>query len=193
MNIKNSDITVGILGLQGAFHKHQQMLERLSVNTINIRYAKEVEKCDGIILPGGESTTMTKLLHKMELFEPIRQFTKPMFGTCAGAILLSESCNDPRVSHFGKIPVITTRNAFGRQVESFIEKVKVKGFDSDFKAVFIRAPQFSNIDETIEVLGTLREKPVFLGYKNVMITSFHPELTDDARIHEYFIKMIKQE
>ena len=191
MTLKNSDITVGILGLQGAFHKHQQMLERLSVNSINIRYPEEVAKCDGIILPGGESTTMTKLLHKMELFEPLKNFEGPMFGTCAGAILLSTSCNDDRVSHFDKIPMITSRNAFGRQVESFIDNVKIEGLDSDFKAVFIRAPQFHELDETIEVLGTLKDKPVMLKYKNILASSFHPELTDDTRIHEYFINMIK--
>lgn len=191
MEIKNSDITVGILGLQGAFQKHQQMLERLSVNFINIRYAEEIDRCDGIILPGGESTTMTKLLHKMELFTPLKNYKKPMFGTCAGAILLSQSSNDERVSHFAKVPVNTTRNAFGRQVESFIENVEVKGFETKFKAVFIRAPQFHELDGTIEVLGRLNEEPVLLKYENVLLSSFHPELTEDTRIHEYFVNMIK--
>lgn len=191
MTKKNSDITIGILGLQGAFQKHQQMLERLSVNSIIIRYPEEVNKCDGIILPGGESTTMTKLLHQMKLFEPLKNFTGPMFGTCAGAILLSKDCSDERVSHFAKIPVTTSRNAFGRQVESFIENVKIQGFDSDFKAVFIRAPQFEKVDGTIKIMGTLKDKPVMLRYGNILLSSFHPELTDDTRIHEYFINMIK--
>ncbi len=191
MIIKNSDITVGILGLQGAFHKHQQMLERLSINSIIIRYPEEIEKCDGIILPGGETTTMTKLLKKMNLFEVVKNFEGPMFGTCAGAILLSMNCNDDRVEHFAKVPVTTSRNAFGRQVESFIQRIHIKGFDGDFPAVFIRAPQFVELDGTIEILSTLKDKPVFLRYKNLILTSFHPELTEDTRIHEYFINMIK--
>ena len=191
MTLKNSDITVGILGLQGAFHKHEKMLERLSANTIIIRYPEEIEKCQGIILPGGESTTMTKLLKNMQLFKPLKQFSRPMFGTCAGAILLSSDCNDDRVEHFAKIPVKTNRNAFGRQVESFIEDIQIEGFDSDFSGVFIRAPQFEEIDGTIKIMGRLKDKPVFLKYENVMVTSFHPELTDDTRIHQYFLNMIK--
>lgn len=191
MTLQNSDITVGILGLQGAFHKHQKMLERLSVNTIIIRYPHEIEKCDGIILPGGESTTMTKLLLNMQLFGPLQKYDKPLFGTCAGAILLSSDANDKRVKHFSKIPVKTTRNAFGRQIESFIDDIEIKGFAKKFSGVFIRAPQFVKIDNNVEVVGRLKDVPVFLRYEKVMITSFHPELTGDTRIHEYFLNMIK--
>ncbi len=191
MTRQNSDITIGILGLQGAFHKHQKMLERLSVNTVVIRYPKEIEQCDGIIFPGGESTTMTKLLVNTNLFDPLNKFKRPVFGTCAGAILLSKDSNDKRVKHFSKIPVKTTRNAFGRQVESFEENITVKEFSKKFPGVFIRAPQFVDLDETIEVLGTLNDKPVLLKYGNTLISSFHPELTGDTRLHEYFINMIK--
>ncbi|MBN2279825.1 MAG: pyridoxal 5'-phosphate synthase glutaminase subunit PdxT [Candidatus Marinimicrobia bacterium] len=191
MTLKNSDITVGILGLQGAFHKHQKMLERLSVNPIIIRYPEEIEKCQGIILPGGESTTMTKLLKSMALFEPLQKYNGPMFGTCAGAILLSTGCDDPRVDHLAKIPVQTSRNAFGRQIESFVAPIQIKDFDSDFQGVFIRAPQFEKIIGTIEVLGRLNQQPVFLKYGNVLVSSFHPELTDDIRIHQYFLNLIQ--
>ncbi|HKK67356.1 MAG TPA: pyridoxal 5'-phosphate synthase glutaminase subunit PdxT [Bacteroidales bacterium] len=191
MTLKNSDITVGILGLQGAFHKHQKMLERLSVNTIKIRYPEEIQQCDGIILPGGESTTMTKLLKNMEMFEPLNNYNGPVFGTCAGAILLSTDCHDKRVKHLKKIPVQTTRNAFGRQIESFVTNIEVTGFDAPYPGVFIRAPQFVDLTKNIEIVGTLGNKPVFLKYENILVTSFHPELTEDTRIHEYFLNMIR--
>ena len=190
MPLNSSNIKIGILGLQGAFQKHQQMLEKLSVNSIIIRYPEEIHKSDGIILPGGESSTMTKLLRNMELFEPLMKFSGPMFGTCAGAILLSISCDDRRVEHFAKVPVKTIRNAYGRQIESFVTKVNVSDYDNEFPAVFIRAPQFYEIDDSVEILGQLQGKPVLLKYKNIILSSFHPELTEDTRIHETFLKML---
>jgi len=184
------NITIGILGLQGAFQKHQQLLEKLSVPTIIVRYPAQLKQCDGLIIPGGESTTMTKLIRQMELFEPIADFSKPIFGTCAGAILLSDNSNDPRIDNFGKVPVTTIRNAYGRQVESFIQNITLDYNNTTFPAVFIRAPKFKNLDNSIEVLASLNDKPIFLKYKNIILTSFHPELTDDTRIHQYFIDII---
>jgi len=182
-------ITIGILGLQGAFHKHQQLLESLSVNTIIVRYPEQLKQCDGLIIPGGESTTMTKLIRRMELFEPIADFSKPIFGTCAGAILLSENSNDPQIDNFRKIPVTTQRNAYGRQVESFKEYISIDN-STKFPAVFIRAPKFANIDSSVKILSSLNAEPIYLEYKNILLTSFHPELTNDTRIHQHFIDMI---
>jgi 5'-phosphate synthase pdxT subunit len=186
--INMNKITIGILGLQGAFHKHQQLLERLSVGTAIIRYPEQIKQCDGLIIPGGESTTMTKLIRQMELFEPIKNFDKPIFGTCAGAILLSVDANDSQIDTFGKIPVSTRRNAYGRQVESFKENICIKGFESDFPAVFIRAPKFTDIDSSVEILSSLNGEPILLQYKNILLSSFHPELTSDTRIHELWLK-----
>ena len=185
-----ANIKIGILGLQGAFHKHQQLLERLSVETIIVRYPEQLEQCDGLIIPGGESTTMTKLIRQMELFEPIKKFNKPIFGTCAGAILLSADANDSQIDTFNKIPVSTKRNAYGRQIESFKGNVNIKGFDSAYPAVFIRAPKFTDMDSSVEILSSLNGEPILLQYKNILLSSFHPELTDDTRIHEYWLKSI---
>jgi len=182
-------ITIGILGLQGAFHKHQKLLDKLSVNTIIVRYPEQLKQCDGLIIPGGESTTMTKLILQMELFEPIADFSKPIFGTCAGAILLSENSNNPQIDNFGKIPVTTQRNAYGRQVESFKEYISIDN-STKFPAVFIRAPKFTNIDSSVKILSSLNDQPIYLEYNNILLTSFHPELTNDTRIHQHFIDMI---
>jgi pyridoxal 5'-phosphate synthase pdxT subunit len=183
------NITIGILGLQGAFHKHQQLLEKLAVKTVIVRYPDQLNQCDGLIIPGGESTTMTKLIRQMELFEPIENFCKPIFGTCAGAILLSQNSNDPQIDNFVKIPVTTQRNAYGRQVESFHENIVIDN-SRKFHAVFIRAPKFTNVDSSVKILSTLNGEPIYLEYKNILLTSFHPELTNDTRIHQHFIDII---
>jgi len=125
----------------------------------------------------------------MELFEPIADFSKPIFGTCAGAILLSENSNDPQIDNFRKIPVTTQRNAYGRQVESFKEYISIDN-STKFPAVFIRAPKFANIDSSVKILSSLNAEPIYLEYKNILLTSFHPELTNDTRIHQHFIDMI---
>jgi 5'-phosphate synthase pdxT subunit len=187
-NMKN--ITIGILGLQGAFHKHQQLLESLSVNTLIVKYPEQLEQCDGLIIPGGESTTMTKLIRQMSLFESIKQYNKPIFGTCAGAILLSQNSEDTRIDNFDKVPVTTIRNAYGRQVESFIEDVELNYNNTKFPAVFIRAPKFKHLNSSIEVMASLNNEPIFLKYKNIILTSFHPELTNNTSIHQYFINII---
>jgi len=186
------DITIGVLGLQGAFAKHIAMLEKLNVRSIQVRYPEELDRCDGLIFPGGESTTMSKLIDEMHIRDHLAMFNRPIFGTCAGAILMSVDSGDSRVPTFNKVPIKAHRNAWGRQLESFISDIELSFDTNPFKAVFIRAPKISDPGKSVEVLGTLKDEIVLIKYENILLSTFHPELTDDTRIHEYFIKLVKK-
>lgn len=205
MNYKN--ITVGVLALQGGFQKHQEMLEQLGAETVQVRTKEDLEKCDGLILPGGESTTMTKLIEKNNLFSSVQNFCskKPVLGTCAGAILLSKNADDNRVKPLQIMDFKINRNAYGRQVDSFITPVKIVGLKKEFEAIFIRAPKIilhspplrkehpQGIKEqegVLKVLATYNNEPIFVQQNNKFAMSFHPELTDDARIHEMFLESV---
>ncbi|MCK4716238.1 MAG: pyridoxal 5'-phosphate synthase glutaminase subunit PdxT [Candidatus Marinimicrobia bacterium] len=183
-------ITIGVLGLQGSFARHIAMLDKLGVQTIQIRYPSEIDDCDGLILPGGESTTISKILDEMKLRERIQKYNRPMFGTCAGAILLSNNSDDPLVQTLNRVPINTQRNAYGRQVESFIASVDLSFDKKPFNAVFIRAPKLLQPGKEVTVLGTINGEIVFVQYENILLSTFHPELTDDPRIHSYFIKQL---
>jgi len=183
-------ITIGVLGLQGSFARHIALLDKLGVKTIQIRYPSEIDNCDGLILPGGESTTISKLLDEMKFRDRIQKYNRPMFGTCAGAILLSNNSDDPRVQTLYRVPINTQRNAYGRQVESFIASVDLSFDKKPFNAVFIRAPKLRQLGKEVTVLGTINGEIVFVQYENILLSTFHPELTDDPRIHSYFIKQI---
>jgi 5'-phosphate synthase pdxT subunit len=183
-------ITIGVLGLQGSFARHIAMLDKLGVQTIQIRYPSEIDNCDGLILPGGESTTISKLLDEIKIRERIQKYNHPMFGTCAGAILLSNNSDDPRVQTLNRVPINTQRNAYGRQVESFIASVDLSFDKKPFNAVFIRAPKLLQPGKEVTVLGTINGEIVFVQYENILLSTFHPELTDDPRIHSYFIKQL---
>lgn len=178
---------IGIIGLQGAFYKHKLILDSLGAKSYVIKYAIEVDSCDGLIIPGGESTTISKLLKISGMFEKIRSFKGPIFGTCAGAILLSKKCDNNGVIALNLIPIVIRRNAYGRQVDSFTNLVELKFDKSPFPAVFIRAPKIVEFESNVEVLGTSNGEVVFVQYKNILLSTFHPELTDDVRIHKYFI------
>lgn len=191
MNFKST--TIGVLGLQGAFARHIAMLDKLGVQTMQIRYPNEIDNCDGLILPGGESTTISKLLDEMKLRECIQKYNRPMFGTCAGAILLSRNSDDPRIQTLNRVPINTQRNAYGRQVESFIASVDLSFDKKPFNAVFIRAPKLRQPGKEVKVLGTINGETAFVQYKNILLSTFHPELTDDPRIHSYFIKQLIRE
>lgn len=191
MNFKST--TIGVLGLQGAFARHIAMLDKLGVQTMQIRYPNEIDNCDGLILPGGESTTISKLLDEMKLRECIQKYNRPMFGTCAGAILLSRNSDDPRIQTLNRVPINTQRNAYGRQVESFIASVDLSFDKKPFNAVFIRAPKLRQPGKEVKVLGTINGEIAFVQYKNILLSTFHPELTDDPRIHSYFIKQLIRE
>lgn len=184
-------MSVGILALQGAFAEHGAMLDKLGVEHFEIRQLRDLErKPDRLILPGGESTVMNKLLHELGLFEPIRKLIEggmPVFGTCAGMILLSRDVMDGSTC-FGTMNIRVRRNAYGRQLGSF-------SADADFGGTgivpmtFIRAPYAEEVYDGAEVLARVDDRIVAVRQNNQLVTAFHPELTDDTTVHEYFLAM----
>ena len=185
---------VGILALQGAYQKHVESLMRLGVESRLIRKPDELDDCSALILPGGESTTISLLIQEFGFYEPIKSFAEkyPVIGVCAGMILMANEVDDKRVTPLGLIPFKATRNFYGRQVHSFTADIKLN-FDSDtFQASFIRAPGIEELSPEIEVLATYDDKAVMIGAGKHVALSFHPELTDDTRIHDYWLSNIKQ-
>ncbi len=183
---------IGILALQGDFAKHEAMLKSLHVDTLLVKKAKELDACDGLVIPGGESTTLTKLMRLYGMYEPIREFslTRPIMGTCAGMIMLASQVDDERITPLQLIDISVKRNAYGRQIDSFISEVKLPFLanDSPFRAIFIRAPQITAVGSDVEILLELDKKPVMVRNRNILALAFHPELTDDSRIHRYFLE-----
>jgi len=187
---------IGVLALQGAFAAHAAALQRLGVSTAEVRVAADLEQCDALVLPGGESTTMSQLLETSELFDPLAKriaADMPVFGTCAGMILLSKGIADGRPDQrsFVALDIDVQRNGFGRQRDSFETEIDVLGLDRAFHAVFIRAPRISRIGSEIETLATHGGEPVLVRSKTVMAASFHPELADDDRVHRLFLNMVQ--
>jgi pyridoxal 5'-phosphate synthase pdxT subunit len=182
--------TVGILALQGDFDAHRKAVERAGGRAIEVRTAKELEKCDALIVPGGESTTMLKLLDMESLTEPLRQFAarKPLFGTCAGAILLAHSVTNPAQLSLNLIDIDVERNAYGRQIDSRVARVDAQG--REMEAVFIRAPKIRRVGPESRVLATYNGDPVWVEQGRHMVTTFHPELTDDVRVHQTFLAKV---
>jgi 5'-phosphate synthase pdxT subunit len=183
---------MGVLALQGDFAKHQAMLRLLKVETVLVKKTKDLHGCEGLIIPGGESTTLTKLIQRCNMYEPIREFTEkhPIMGTCAGAIMVASSVDDQRIQPFQLIDISVVRNAYGRQIDSFVTYVDVpflKGSEK-FKTVFIRAPKIKSVGSQVEVLMELHGNPIMVQESNVLALTFHPELTSDPRIHKYFLK-----
>lgn len=184
------NMKVGVLALQGAFAAHVECLTSIGVSASEIRTPEQLEHVDALLMPGGESTTMSQLLEISGLFSPIAQRIAegmPVFGTCAGMILLATEVLDgrPDQKSFGAIDISVRRNAFGRQVDSF--ESAITSPVGEFHGVFIRAPRIERIGDGVEVLGSLGAEPVLVRQKNVLAASFHPELTGDARLHEYFV------
>ena len=155
-----------------------------------IRYSEELNDCDGLIIPGGESTTISKLLHKNGLFDKLVNYDGAIFGTCAGAVLLAEKTDSSELSTLKKAPIEIIRNAYGRQVDSFKQKLNLSFDSKSFPAVFIRAPKIISCDNDVEVLSRFNGEPVLVTYEKLLIATFHPELTDDTRIHRYFLEKI---
>ena len=184
---------IGVLALQGDFAKHLTMLEKLGVETIAVKRPEQLENCDGLIIPGGETTTLTKLMDKYGFYEPLRKFAQkfPVMGTCAGAILLAQEVDDPRVQPLGLMHVSVRRNAYGRQVDSFITDIdaSVLNGPATFRAVFIRAPKIITTNNGVKTLMTCDTEPVMVQENNVLAVTFHPELTSDSRVHRYFLHM----
>ncbi|MFM2235874.1 MAG: glutamine amidotransferase subunit PdxT, partial [Actinomycetota bacterium] len=188
---------VGVLALQGAFEAHQHVLRDLGVETLEVRTPADLELVDALVMPGGESTTMSHLLQTSGLFDAIDARLKqgmPVFGTCAGMILLAKGVLDGRSDQrsFGAIDIDVKRNAYGRQIDSFETDIALDGMVEDFHAVFIRAPQIARIGDDVTVLARHNEDVVLARQGSVMVASFHPELTNDARIHSMFIGLLQE-
>ena len=189
---------IGILALQGAFAEHERVLERLGVKNVELRNLEDFQKyqkeLSGLILPGGESTTMGKLLRDQDMLIPIREAILsglPVFGTCAGLILLAKEITSQDESHLGTMDMVVERNAYGRQLGSFYTEAECKGVGK-IPMTFIRGPIISSVGEDVEILARVDNQIVAAQEKNMLVTSFHPELTDDVSLHQYFINMCKE-
>ena len=178
-------MTVGVLAVQGAFREHAAMLRRLGADVVEVRLPGQLEGLDGLVIPGGESTAIMRLVRLYGLEEAIRRYDRPVFGTCAGMIVLDRE-------RMGLIDVAVRRNAFGRQVASFETDLDVAGEEEPFHAVFIRAPWIEHAGPDVEVLAEVDGHPVLAREGRILVASFHPELTDDTRIHERFLQMIRE-
>ena len=182
--------TVGILALQGAYQKHVESLLRLGVESQLVRKSSELEKCSALILPGGESTTISLLLQENGLYDPIKTFAEnhPVMGVCAGMIMMAAKVDDKRVTPLALMPFKALRNYYGRQVHSFTADIKLSFNSNTFKAPFIRAPGIEELSPDVVILATYNEKVVMIGKGKHVALSFHPELTDDVRIHEHWLE-----
>ncbi len=187
---------VGVLALQGAFAVHQQRLTSLGVQAPAVRTSRQLAEIDGLVMPGGESTTMSHLMRTNELFDPIDHAIRgglPVFGTCAGMIMCAADIRDGRSDQrsFGAIDISVRRNGYGRQLASFETDLDVDGLDDPFHAVFIRAPVVERIGEGVEVLARYDGVPVLVRQRGCTVASFHPELTPDGRLHAMFVESIE--
>ena len=189
---------IGILALQGAFVEHEKVLDKLGVESVELRNLEEFQKhqsaLSGLILPGGESTAMGKLLRDQQMLTPLREAILnglPVFGTCAGLILLARQITSQEESHIATMDIVVERNAYGRQLGSFYTEAECKGI-GQIPMTFIRGPIISSVGEDVEILATVDNQIVAAQEKNMLVSSFHPELTDDVRLHQYFINMCKE-
>ncbi|BAL81209.1 pyridoxal 5'-phosphate synthase glutaminase subunit PdxT [Caldisericum exile] len=186
---------IGVLALQGAVSEHLNMLKSLGVEAIPVKTAEEIKAIDGLIMPGGESTTMGRLITKFELENVIKERINegmPVYGTCAGMILLSKRIKNYSQFTLGILDITVIRNAFGRQIDSMEVDLHVKGLDDSFHAIFIRAPIAVDLGTDVEALASLEEGVVFLRQGNVYASAFHPELGNDPRIHKMFIESVEK-
>jgi pyridoxal 5'-phosphate synthase pdxT subunit len=177
---------IGVLAVQGNFREHAAMLRRLGADPVEVRKPGELQGLDGLVIPGGESTTFTRLMRLYGLDEAVREFTGPVLGTCAGMIVLDRL-------HLGAVDIEVDRNAYGRQVASFEADLALAGDDEPLRGVFIRAPRVREVGPGVEVLAELDGEPVLLREGRLIVASFHPELTDDKRVHERFLDLVREE
>ncbi|GAB6254452.1 pyridoxal 5'-phosphate synthase glutaminase subunit PdxT [Bacillus cereus] len=188
-------VKIGVLGLQGAVREHVKSVEASGAEAVVVKRIEQLEEIDGLILPGGESTTMRRLIDKYAFMEPLRTFAKsgkPMFGTCAGMILLAKTLIGYEEAHIGAMDITVERNAFGRQRDSFEAALSIEGVGEDFIGVFIRAPYVVEVADNVEVLSKHGDRMVAVRQDQFLAASFHPELTDDHRVTAYFVEMVKE-
>ena len=176
---------IGVLALQGNFREHAAMLRRLGAEPVEVRKPEQLEGLDGLVVPGGESTTFVRLMRLYGLEDAIRAFQQPVLGTCAGLIVLDRD-------HLGLVNVEVARNAYGPQVYSFEADLDLIGEDRPLRGVFIRAPRLTDTGKDVEVLAALDGEPVLLRQGRFLVATFHPELTDDTRVHELFLESVRE-
>ena len=179
-------LRIGVLAVQGNFREHAAMLRRLGAEATEVRKPEQLAGLDGLVIPGGESTAILKLVRLYGLEQAIRRFEAPIFGTCAGMILLARD-------HLGLVDLSVRRNAFGRQVASFEVELDVAGEDEPLTGVFIRAPWIEEAGPGVEILAEHDGHPVLAREGRILVAAFHPELTDDTRVHERFLRMVEEE
>jgi 5'-phosphate synthase pdxT subunit len=177
---------IGVLAVQGNFREHAAMLRALGADVVEVRLPEHLEGLDGLVIPGGESTAIMRLIRLYGLEQAIRAFAEPVFGTCAGMILLDRR-------HLGLVDVDVERNGYGRQVASFEADLELAGEEEPLRGVFIRAPRVTDAGPAVEVLASHEGVPVLLRQGRFLVASFHPELTDDTRVHERFLGLIREE
>lgn len=193
-------MTIGVLALQGDFDAHRRRLEQLGATVLLVRKPEQLDHIDGLVIPGGESGTFLKLLGEQG-FEKLKEFVrlKPTFGTCAGAILLAREVENPAQAGLGALNIRVRRNAYGRQIDSsiregtFLGSLQGKPGESPLEMVFIRAPKISQIGEGVEILATEGNDPVAVRQGRAMAATFHPELSEDTRVHQVFLDLVKSE
>jgi 5'-phosphate synthase pdxT subunit len=178
-------VRIGVLALQGAFREHAAALRSLGADVVEVRLPEELEGLDGLVIPGGESTTILRLAELYGLDDAIRSYAGAVFGTCAGMIVLDRE-------HLDLVDLVVDRNAFGRQVKSFEADVELAADEIPLRGVFIRAPRIRELGDGVEVIGALDGEPVLVRDGRFLLASFHPELTDDLRVHTLFMTMVKE-
>jgi pyridoxal 5'-phosphate synthase pdxT subunit len=184
---------IGVLALQGDFREHVEILRKLGVEPVEVREVGDLQGLAGIIVPGGESTAIGNLMVSSGLLDGVRSFFYkggPVWGTCAGMVLAASATTGPRQPLLGLMNALVERNGFGRQVYSFEKELDVEGFDEPFTGVFIRSPFFEDVGPGVEVLSEIDDKVVAARGENILVTAFHPELTDDTRFHQYFLQEV---
>lgn len=191
--MKYAHLTVGVLDLQGAVSEHLTQIQSLGATPLAIKHTSQLTQCDALVLPGGESTAIGKLMREYGFIEEIRRFSaqnKPIFGTCAGMILLAKDIVQEKNAHLQLMDIQVQRNAFGRQIDSFQTEIAIKGFHSPFPAVFIRAPYINQLTSSaVEILAEYQGDIVLAKQQHLLACSFHPELTQDSRIMQLFLDM----
>ena len=179
-------LRIGVLALQGGFREHVRALQRLGADAVEVRVPRDLEGLDGLVVPGGESTTIMRLARLYGLDEAIQRFERAIFGTCAGMILLDRD-------HLALADLVVDRNAYGRQVRSFEADVQLADDELPLRGVFIRAPRVKDFGPGVEVLGELEGEPVLVRDGRLLLAAFHPELTEDLRVHELFLQLVREE
>ncbi|TGA98641.1 pyridoxal 5'-phosphate synthase glutaminase subunit PdxT [Sporolactobacillus shoreae] len=187
-------VKIGVLALQGAVSEHVKSLRASGADAAEVKHTDDLEDLDGLVLPGGESTTMRRLMDKYELFDAIKSFAerKPVFGTCAGLILMAQKIEGRTGPHLGILDIDVKRNAYGRQVDSFEADLTIKHVSDHYDGVFIRAPYIKSVGPEVEILSTYEDHIVACRQGRFLTCAFHPELTDDLSLHRYFVHLVEE-